>query len=221
MGSVASFTPCVDDEPFLAGKPKGLLKLYPAEVTFGNTVLDEDSGTHAILLTNEGYDTAVITDVIVVGDFAMTSGALNQIAAGETLTLQVKFHPTKAGAMTGGLHIVSEDAQGHKFVKLAGSGVLSPAAMPQYLQLIGSNNAAIEAVNVSAGVFGFLAEGVFDGASVKLQWRPNTATAWVDISGAILTDSDAIYGIPLTAGQVRVILAGGGSNTLLTAKLVW
>lgn len=222
MVSLPSFTPCTGIEPFLEGKPKALLTMYPAEVTFGNTVLNTDSNESTILLKNDGTDVVAVTEITVVGDFALASDPIVQVLAGETIALQVSFHPTKAGALTGGIHIGAELAEGHKFVKLVGSGVLAPATIPQFHQLIGVENQAIAAVNIVAGTYALIASGTFDGASIQLQWRPDAVTPWVDIAGAVVSSaSESVYGIPLTSGQVRVLIGGGGTATSLDAQLTW
>lgn len=222
MGSLASFIPCTSDEPYLEGKPKSVLTMYPAELTFGNTVIGTDSNESTILLKNDGYDTVAITEIVVVGDFEDTTGALTHVDAGETVALTVRFNPNRAGTITGGIHIQAADASGHKFVKLTGSGVLAPVSLPQFHQLTGVENMPLSAVNIGPGVFAFLGSGSFDGASIQLQWRENTASPWADIPGATLTGANqSIFGIPLTSGQVRVVISGGSAATSVSAKLAW
>lgn len=222
MVSLPVFTPCTNDEPLLTGLPKALLSVYPAEVVFGNSVLGEESAEATILLKNDGYDDVAITDIIAVGDFVNKSNVIVQILAAQTIALQVAFSPGKVGLMTGGLHIEAAGASGIKFVKLTGTGILTPTAIPTFHQLIGLNNTAYASVNITGGVYALVASGTFAGASLQLQWRPDEITAWTNIGGAILdADTQSIYGIPLTVGMVRGVLAGGTASTSITSQLAW
>lgn len=222
MGSVASFTPCTDIEPYLDGKERAVLSVYPTEVTFGNTVLDQDSADYTILLVNDGSGTVAIDNLVVVGDFLNKSDVITEILAGERLALKVAFHPQRAGEITGGIYIDAAEATGTKFVKLIGTGTLAPASSPQFHQLLGSNGQAFDSVNVVSGTYALIAEGTFDGAVVQLQWRADDETAWADVAGAsVSSEGNSVYGIPLTACQVRVTVTGGTAGTSLTAKLIW
>lgn len=222
MGTLASFTPCTGDEPFLEGQPKLSLSLYPAELTFGNTSIGQSSNQSTILLRNEGTDTVAINEIMVVGDFEDNSDVIASIEASETVELKVSFKPTRVGVATGGLHIKSASAIGHKFVKLTGSGILVPSALPQFHQLMASASVPLDAVNIVGGVYALVGSGTFDGASLQLQWREDDTDPWADIPGAILAaDNDAIFAIPLTTGQVRVVLAGGTASTSVSAQLAW
>lgn len=114
----------IRDMPY--GLKRENLSLYPNEITFGNVVVSATSPSQTILLRNEGYDDVEIEDVIVVGDFIYTPSDITTIEPGETIPLLVSFHPGRTGALTGGLHVKTVNALGHKFIKLLGTGISGP-----------------------------------------------------------------------------------------------
>lgn len=208
----------IRDMPY--GKHREALALRPLNVDFGNMILDRVSPPEIIILSNVGYDVASIWDIKTVGDFIFNGPFINSIDAGEIIDLYVSFKPVINGKVTGGLYITAPNAFGTKFVSLAGAGVLAEEYLMQY-PLIRDGKTTGAAINIPNAVYTCTVSGVFEGATVQLEWRPDAAAAWVTITNVRFNKPDTIYGIPLNIGHARAVISNPGFGTSITVTLMW
>jgi hypothetical protein len=79
----------------------------PASLSFGNKDIDDGAtALQTATITNSGTDTVSISGVDVTGDFARTTGDINDctastvLGAGQTCNLRITFDPSSVGAKT-------------------------------------------------------------------------------------------------------------------------
>lgn len=84
------------------------------------------------------------------------------------------------------------------------------------LTLLSNATATGSAATWRGGKGTFMAEGTFNGATIKLQQKSANGT-WIDVGGAVSfnTNDQAEFDIP--AGQIRAAVSGGSSPTGLYA----
>jgi hypothetical protein len=189
-------------------------------VDFNNMVKDRVSPPEIVILTNVGYDQVSIWDIQTVGDFIYNGPFIKSIGAGETVDLYVSFKPVITGPVSGGLYLSAPSAIGTKFVSLAGAGVLAEDYLMEY-PLVKNGKTTSPAINIPNAVYACAVTGVFDGAFVQLEWRPDTVTPWVSITNANFNAPNTIYGIPLNIGHARAVITTPGFSTSLTITLMW
>lgn len=82
----------------------GQLAVSPSEWDFGTVYID-DSAEKTFLVTNNGYDTVIVSSAIVSGDyFELAEPFLpDTLAVGESFSLTVDYEPTAAGEHAGTL----------------------------------------------------------------------------------------------------------------------
>jgi hypothetical protein len=112
----------------VAGIPAALAgTLTPDVVNFGNQPVGTISAPQTLTYTNTSVGTQTITSISVTGDFIVSGGTcavgtmLNDVAPGNTCTVEVRFAPTATGTRNGTLTIV-DTAQTETAV-LTGIGV--------------------------------------------------------------------------------------------------
>lgn len=118
----------IRDMPY--GKRREDLSVAPNLLDFGDCVTGLSSYPQTILLVNSGYDLVTIHQVVPVGDFVLIGPVVTEVLPGQTVPLQVKFAPSRAGAITGGVYIDTGNAAGQEFVKLIGTGLVNPDNLP-------------------------------------------------------------------------------------------
>jgi len=208
----------IRDMPY--GRHREALTLYPSTLNFGNMRLDKVSPEEAILLSNVGYENTPILEIVTVGDFLFNGPYLSGINAGQTIALNVVFHPQQEGAVTGGLYVTAPTAVGSKFATLTGFGVLTEDNLMQY-PLLTAGKETSEPMNIANGVYTFQVSNTFDGASVQLQWRVDSLNPWIGIPNTTLVSANTIHGIPLNTGQARAFITPGQGATSLNVMLMW
>jgi hypothetical protein len=115
----------IRDMPY--GKRREQLTIYPTALVFPQLSVNSISPGYPIMLTNTGYDVLVISDLKVVGDFAIVKpsiwvGASITLVAGQHVSLTVTYNPKREGTVTGGIYFNTGSAAGEEFVHLTGSG---------------------------------------------------------------------------------------------------
>lgn len=122
------------------------LALSPPALGFATFVVGATSPAQTVTVTNNGTAALTFAGVTVTGDFA-AGGCAGSIAPGTSCSIAVTFTPTVAGARTGALTIVSNDAASPAVVALSGSGAappgmaLSPSVLAFGSVVVGSTSA--------------------------------------------------------------------------------
>jgi len=130
--------------------------LSPTTVAFGSQALQSSASAQAIVLSNSGSASLIITGIALgganPGDFSITTTCNGSVAAGAVCSINVTFAPTALGARTATL-TVSDNAgnisSSTQLVFLAGNGVpavptisLSPTSLAFGNQALGSSSPA-------------------------------------------------------------------------------
>jgi len=99
------------------------ISVGPSSVSFG-TVAAGKTVSQGITLTNTGNSGVTISQISVSGTaFGMTGGSAPvQLAASQSMTVDVNFDPTAAGTYAGSLKVASNASDASVTVPLSGSG---------------------------------------------------------------------------------------------------
>jgi hypothetical protein len=219
--------------------PTPQLTVNPTALNFGNTPVNVPL-TKPVTLTSTGTAAVTISAATVSGTGFSVSGATFPVTLNpnQTLTLQVQFDPTTAGAATGQLTINSNSTTGGTAtVALSGNGTVTttpqltvnptavnfgdtqvnvPVTQPVTLTSTGTAAVTISAATVSGA--GFSVSGTTfpvtlnPNQSVTLQVQFNPASAGT-ASGQLTINSDST-----TGGITKVALSGNGT-VATTAQL--
>lgn len=183
----------------------------PASVSFGN-VNTGSSSNQTITITNTGNSSATVSQIGVSGQGLAVSGVSTPLTLtpGQTASLNVKFSPTTAAAVSGSVSIVS--GQGTTSVGVTGTGVQANLAVSQAsvsfsnvvtgtsnsqpIQISNTGNASltITAANISGA--GFSTTGLSlpatlsagQSSSFSVQFAPQTAGS---VTGSLVLSSNA------------------------------
>jgi hypothetical protein len=107
------------------------LSISAGSVVFGNVAVNSTS-TQSITLSSTGTGPVTINSATLTGAGFTVSGATFPVTLnpGQTVTLNVQFDPTTAGAATGQLTIQSNSStNGTAVISLSGTGTTAPAAL--------------------------------------------------------------------------------------------
>jgi FG-GAP-like repeat/Abnormal spindle-like microcephaly-assoc'd, ASPM-SPD-2-Hydin/FG-GAP repeat len=96
--------------------------LSPTTLSFRAQFVSTISGPQAVMLTNTGTATLIITSLAASGDFAQTNTCGSSVAAGASCTISVTFSPTQAGTTTGTIRIKDDATGSPQVVPLTGIG---------------------------------------------------------------------------------------------------
>jgi hypothetical protein len=101
-----------------------LLSASASSLNFGNTLVGS-SASQAIALTNTGTASVNLSQVATTGAGFTVSGFTGAVslAAGQSLSLTVRFAPATAGSATGSLSFVSSATNSPGMISLSGNGV--------------------------------------------------------------------------------------------------
>lgn len=75
------------------------------------------------------------------------------------------------------------------------------------------------AVTVLRGLYQWSIWGTWDGATAALQWRQASGAAWIGVGPDAEASADALGGVAIADGDVRVLVTTPGGSTSLTAWL--
>ena len=162
----------------LRGSKSSTLSVSATALNFGN-VLVNGSGTQAVTLKNSGLADIQVSQLGVTGGGFTTTGLLAPatIPAGQSVTLQAKFAPTAAGAVTGAVTITSDAQTTTSAITLNGTGVtatytmsLSPTSVnfgnvntgssaTQNVQLSNTGNSSVTVSQITASGTGISVSG--------------------------------------------------------------
>jgi hypothetical protein len=218
------------------------LTVSAGSLSFGNVTVNS-SATLPVTLTSSGTAPLTITAATAGGADFTDSGATFPVTLNPntSVTLQVKFNPTAAGAVTGQLAIASNSAGGSPTqVTLSGTGTAAATAQLQVsatslpfgsvpvnststltLTLISSGTAAVTVNSVGLTGTGFSDSGATfpvtlqpnQSVTLKVQFDPTVAGA---ATGQLTITSNSS-----TGGATQVTLSGTGTAVQHQIDLSW
>ncbi len=156
------------------GNPQ--LTLGSASVTFGSVAVNTPT-TQTLTLTSSGTTAVTVNSAAITGaGFTIVGGSFPvTLNPGQTLTLQLQFLPTTAGALAGQITISSNSISGNTaVVPLSGTGT----AVAHEVDL--SWDAPVSSPDPVAGYNIYRATG--SGSFVLINGSPNVAIVYVDSS---------------------------------------
>ncbi len=174
--------------------PVSQLTVSTASLSFGNVTV-KTSAAQSFTLSSTGTAPVTINSAIIAGTgFSLVGSPLPTILnPGQSVTLQVQFSPTAAGATTGQVTINSNSSSGAATVALSGSGIAAP--VPQ--------------LTVSSAALSFGSIAVDSSTTQALTLR-STGTASVTVNSAAITGGM----FSVVAQSFPISLAAGQSVTL-------
>ena len=127
--------------------------LSPTTLTFAGQKKGTKSAAQTVTLTNSSTVPLAISGVRASGDFAQTNtcqaapGAISNLPAGASCTIDVTFTPTATGARTGTLTIYDDGVENPHTVALNGTGTapavsLNPTSLDFGAQKVGTTSVA-------------------------------------------------------------------------------
>jgi hypothetical protein len=132
--------------------PPPALSLAPPSLSFGVSVVGNESGPQVETLTNTGGSELVINSVAISGtdatDFSQTSTCGPSLGAGANCTLNVTFTPSALGQRSAAITIADDGVGSPQVLSLNGVGgsgpnvTLSPASLIFGDQVIGTSTPA-------------------------------------------------------------------------------
>lgn len=128
------------------------LQVSPSTISFGNVTL-QSSASQTVTLQNTGGASTTISGVTVTGagftSANLSSGAT--LSPNQTVSFQVSFHPTVAGAASGTVSILSSNVSSPVSISLSGDGVSStPPPTVQHTVTLSWD------ASTSAGITGYI-----------------------------------------------------------------
>ncbi len=150
--------------------------------------------TESVNLTNSGTVAVNISQAMISGTgFTIVGGSsMAPLPAGQSTTVQVRFAPQSAAAVTGTMTVMSDATNSPLSVSLSGTGTATPQP------LISANPAS--------AIFGSVADGIINSQSILLQ---NTGNATLTFSNIAVTGA----GFSATGLSTSTTIAAGGSAT--------
>jgi Abnormal spindle-like microcephaly-assoc'd, ASPM-SPD-2-Hydin len=176
IASTAENSPLVIDLSGKGANPVVSLSAAPTSVAFGSVTVGKPV-TKEVVLTSTGNSNAEISSLTISGSgFSMSGAQASTIMEpGQTLTLAVKFDPSKAGTSGGIVTVVGSGSNSPIVISLSGSAAAAPASeVPQHvvkLQWTQSNTAGVVGYYVYRGT----QEGIYTKLSPSI-----AATSFAD-----------------------------------------
>jgi hypothetical protein len=218
------------------------LTVSAGSLSFGNVTVNS-TATLPVTLTSSGTAPLTITAATVGGADFTDSGATFPVTLNPntSVTLQVKFNPTAAGAATGQLTIASNSAGGSPTqVQLSGTGTAAATAQLQVsatslpfgsvpvnstatltLRLISSGTAPVTVNSVGLTGTGFSDSG----ATFPVTLNPNTSVTlnvqFDPTAAGAATGQLTITSTSSTGGTTQVTLSGTGTAVQHQVDLSW
>lgn len=161
----------------------------PSSVSFG-TVVDGNSDSQLITLTNNGNATLTFSQITVSGTgFSQTGlSTSTTIAAGGNATFDAVFDPTSGSAVTGSITLTTNATPSPLVINLSGTG--SAATF-----LLGANPSSLSFGNIGDGTNSSLTTSITNNGNSSI------TISSVTVTGAGFTASGLSNGTILTSGQ--------------------
>lgn len=113
------------------------LTFSPANIGFGNQVINTTSTNTTLTLTNKGTSTLTLTSISATGGFSATAGGATPcgatLAVNASCTVLVNFTPTNNTTYNGAVNVVNNTSQSPMILNLTGTGVLPLSMSPTAL----------------------------------------------------------------------------------------
>jgi len=179
-----------------------------------------------VTLTNSGASSVQITQIGLTGAGFAASGIATPLTlqAGQSAVLQASFVPTTAGAVTGGITVLSDATVGTSTIALSGTGVaanytmsLSPATVSfgnvnagssatQSVKLSNSGNANLTVTQLAASGTGISVSGLttpllltpLQSATFTVTYAPTAGGATT--GGITVTNNDGVSTVAAVTG---------------------
>jgi hypothetical protein len=124
-----------------------VVKLSPASLIFGNTIVGTTSAAKTVKVTNTGSGTLDISSITASSSFAISASTCGAtLAVGKSCKVSVTFTPTQVGGVTGTLTLTDNALSSPQNVQLSGTGALpvtlTPASTTYRKQKVGTTSAA-------------------------------------------------------------------------------
>ena len=130
-----------------AGTTPASVVLTPSTLSFGTEMVGGTSTAQKVTVSNTGSNPATISQVSVIGDFAISKNTCGSSLAGQSsCTLSIVFQPVNSGTSYGSVTVT--DSAGTQTVQLSGTGqspstdAVSPTSLTFVTQQIGTTSAA-------------------------------------------------------------------------------
>ncbi len=219
-------------------KATGQLTVQPSTLDFGNVVMGQSQVIN-ITLTNSGNTALNLSGDALIGLGFRTSRIRYPmtLGAGVTVSLRIRFAPTKAGNSSGTVQFFNNGAGGTVTLTLHGTGVTSNAAgyasatpiaaqfgnVPvgtrntQTIELMNTGTGSYSVSNITASGNGFSVSGITTPASIAAGANAYLTVAFLPQSAGSFSGS---VGVTSTASdsQITIVLSGTGvgSSPVLT-----
>ncbi len=169
------------------------LSASPASLSFGNVSVGA-TATQSVTLKNGGTAAVTVSQTSVSGSaFSITKGIpLSSIAAGQSVTLQIRFAPSSSGGSSGTLTVTSDANNSPTAVTLAGTGVAPFAQLT-----VMPNN--VNFGNVVVGVSSSL------GVMLKNSGNSNVTVSGVTTSGGDYSATGVSSNTTIAPGQFATL----------------
>ncbi len=132
----------------LTGTGIGLAAVVsPVSLTFGAQMVGSSSTAQNLVLSNVGTTPFNLTNVLLTGDFSITSNCPATLAAGSSCTFPVVFTPSETGTRKGSVAIFTTASNMLPTVNLAGTAIngavqVSPGSLTFGSQTVGTTSAS-------------------------------------------------------------------------------
>ena len=217
------------------------LTVSTSSVAFGNVTVKTTS-TKSVTLTSSGTGPLTISRASLAGTgFTMTGASFpTTLQPNQSVTLQVSFDPTVAGAATGSITVTSDAASGGTAqIALSGTGTAAPAPQltvstnslafgtvnigtpatsPLTLTSTGTSAVTVSAASITGAGF------TYSGAAFPVTLNPGVAiTVQVkfDPASAVASTGSLVFSNDSTAGAATVTLTGTGTAVQHQVTLTW
>ena len=106
-----------------------MVGLSTTSINFGNQLISTSSAAQTVTVTNSGNANLNIGALTFTSDWIISNDTCSNVtvAAGNTCTFDVAFHPLALGPLTGSVGIPSDAASSVDTIALDGNGVAVPA----------------------------------------------------------------------------------------------
>ena len=165
------------------------LTITPESASFGNVTVGSPT-TQTVQVANGGTGTLTISQVSVTGS-GFSTGTLSlpiNLSAGQASNFNVEFNPTVAGAVTGGVTVVSNAPNSPAVIGLSGTGVAAT-------QTLGFSSTSLSFGNVDTG------SSSSQNVTITNSGNTSVTISQISESGTGFTLSGAATPVTLSAGQ--------------------
>ncbi|MGH9703643.1 MAG: choice-of-anchor D domain-containing protein, partial [Candidatus Acidiferrales bacterium] len=199
--------------------------LSTTSISFGNQLLNTNSASRTVLLTNTGAGTLTITGITFTGtnstNYSQTNTCNGSVAGNASCTISVVFRPNATGTRTATMNIADNSVPSPQTVTLTGVGSttaaavasLSPSSLTYTNQFVNSTSAAqvITLTNTGNESLGVTSVTV-TGANITDFAQTNTCAATILAAGSCTISVTFTPTVP-GARSAAITLADNAANS--------